>query len=193
MLWCWIENNIIELLSCLVTILGLIYGLYQWKRSVIVKRADFVFKIYEKLRLDKDIMNAVYMIDYDKTWYQPDFHKKHKVKCLSEQNKELYMDKFFSVLSYICYLQENGCIDEKEFQLFKYDIDRVCKSYQCQNYLWNIYHFSNDELHTKCPYDEIINYAITNGMIAPKIFFSQEECFYKNYVDFIGQNERRLS
>ncbi len=178
----WFIENSMSIMSVIVAVMGLCYGLYQWRKSTQVKRAEFVFNIYEKLRLEKDTMNAMYMIDYEKSWYEKDFHSKEKNR---DSDKEYGIDRLLSILSYICYLRKEGCIEDKEFLLFKYDIDRVSKSYQCQNYMWNVYHFSKDELHTSCPYNGIIEYAIISGMLPKDIFYSPEEGFYRNFVDFI--------
>ena len=53
------------------------------------------------------------------------------------------MDKTLSYFSYICYLREQKIISDKEFNFFKYEINRILMNSQVQDYFYNLYHFSN--------------------------------------------------
>ncbi|GHT29534.1 hypothetical protein AGMMS49574_06550 [Bacteroidia bacterium] len=126
-------ENYLSLISLLFVLIGGCFALYQWQSSIKTKRAEFINQILEKLRFDKELTKTMYIVDYDQNWYSNKFH-----------NSELEdsIDKLFSYLDYICYLKHTKNITKTEFQIFQYEIHRVCVSNSTKSYLWNLYHFS---------------------------------------------------
>ena len=95
----------------------------------------YINELTEKIRTDKYIKDVIYMFDYNYKWYTEQFHGSGKL--------ELKVDKTLSYFSYICYLREQKIISDKEFNFFKYEINRILRNSQVQDYFYNLYHFSN--------------------------------------------------
>ena len=129
-------GDVISFVSMLLVVLGGFFGFHQWKNSIKIKRAEYLEKLTEKIRTDKDIKEVVYVLDYNShQWYTPVFHNGEF------ENK---MDKAQSYFSYICYLYQTRLIARKEFEFFKYDIERILMKNQIQNYLYNLFHFASN-------------------------------------------------
>ena len=69
-----------------------------------------------------------------KKWYYESFHQSGEL--------ELKVDKTLSYFSYICYLKRQKIITDKEFDFFKYEVERILMNQQVQDYFYNLYHFS---------------------------------------------------
>ncbi|MDD3383678.1 MAG: hypothetical protein PHX46_02570 [Bacilli bacterium] len=67
------------------------------------------------------------IIEYNEKWYDEKFHNSKEL--------ELSIDSLFSQIDYICYLYKNKQIRKNEFNIFEYEIKRVCVNKQSQNYL----------------------------------------------------------
>lgn len=127
--------DIIESISLVLIIVGGIFAYYQWRKSVNLKRADYINELTEKIRTDESIKETIYIFDYDIPWYSKDFH--------GSMETELKVDKTLSYFSYICYLKKQKIISKKEFKFFEYEIKRTLINNQVQDYLYNLYHFAN--------------------------------------------------
>ena len=95
-------GDIISFLSMLFVIIGGCFGYHQWKKSVKIKRAEYLNELTEKIRTDDDISEMIYILDYDQLWYKGSFHQSDEF--------ERKMDKTLSYFSYICYLFDNNLI-----------------------------------------------------------------------------------
>lgn len=126
-------ENITDICSMLLVIVGGGFAYYQWKRSVALKRAEFINELTEKIRTDEYIRDVLYLFDYDEYWYSIDFHDSGVL--------ELKVDKTLSYFSYICYLKNQRLISNKEFRFFEYEVDRILENEQVQDYFYNLYHF----------------------------------------------------
>lgn len=89
-------SDITSILSLIGVAIGGIFALYQYKKAVSLKRADYINELTERLRNDIDISDSIYMLDYSKKWYNENFH--------NSGEKERKLDKTLSYFSYICYL-----------------------------------------------------------------------------------------
>jgi hypothetical protein len=153
LLWIsFIVDNWQTLISLLFAIIGGSFALYQWTKSIKTKRAELLNQILEKLRFDKDLVDIIYVIDYNQEWYNISFHN---------SGTEKIIDKLFSYLNYICYLEKTNNLTGREFKIFQYEIHRVCISESIKWYLWNLYHFSKKN-NSVCPVHFLIDYAIKN-------------------------------
>ena len=100
-------SDIISIVSTILVLGGGLFGYFQWRRNSMLKRADYINDLNEKIRSDSYIKKVIYMFDYDKKWYTADFHESGK--------RELKVDKTLSYFSYICYLKSQNIIHKKEF------------------------------------------------------------------------------
>ena len=117
-------SDIISILSLLITIVGGFVALYQWHRNMALKRASYINDLTEKIRTDPDIHSIVYLLDYDQTWYNCEFHNS------GEMEREV--DKTLSFFSYICYLKKHRLIGRKDFNFFKYDRNNYHCIFTCR-------------------------------------------------------------
>ena len=88
-------GDIISIVSIVLAMIGAAFGFYQWKKSIRIKRAEYIEKLTEKIRTDNDIKEMVYTLDYGLLWYTSAFHNSGEL--------ERKMDKTLSYFSYICY------------------------------------------------------------------------------------------
>lgn len=128
-------SDIASVFSVVLVILGGIFGYYQWRKNVLLKRAGYINDLTEKIRADNYIKDVIYMFDYNKKWYSMQFHGSGEL--------EFKVDKTLSYFSYICYLKRQKIISNKEFDFFKYEVERILMNQQVQDYFYNLYHFSN--------------------------------------------------
>jgi len=146
------ETFDIKLLALIFTVVlgsGGLSTLYLWYKSSRIRRAEFLRQIIERLRFDADIVQVMYDIDYDKEWYDGNFHESGEL--------ERKVDALFSYLTYICYLYKNKMLTQKEFCVLQYAVHKVCLNRQAQEYLWNIYHHSQCR-QTPCSFSNLIDY-----------------------------------
>ena len=59
-------SDVTSTVSIILVILGGIFGYYQWRKSVLLKRAGYINDLIEKIRTDEYIKDVVYMFDYNK-------------------------------------------------------------------------------------------------------------------------------
>ncbi len=167
-------SDIISIVSLIFTSIavcaGGIFALAQWSKGNRIKRAEFFNQIIEKLYFNKDTIEAMYYILYNKDWYTKDFHKNKDI-----ENK---IDAFFSYLTYICYLSENNIISKKEFKILQYEINSICYSRGTQTYLWRHYNFSK-RTNKSYAFSNLINY-LKNNILNDK----QKAKFNKDPKDF---------
>ena len=121
-------------ISLILVIIGGVFAYYQWRRNVSLKRASYINELTEKIRTDSLIRDIIYLLDYGQSWYSNEFH--------SSGEMELKMDKTLSYFSYICYLRKQKIISNKEYKIFKYEIERILFNSDIQDYFYNLYHFS---------------------------------------------------
>ena len=135
-------------------IIGGIFALKQWSTACKLKRADYIISLTDKIRLDDNIV--FYLFEYNHIWYDIHFHGG------SETEKKV--DYTLSFFDYVCYLASQKIITKADFTLFKYQIDRILLNVQCQDYLYNLYHFS---MKSGLPisFPELFNYAKENKYI----------------------------
>ncbi len=167
---------------------GLIGGIItyrRWSKSLSLKRADYVHELCNRIRTNKLISDAIYIIDYSSNWYTRDFHS----SGLSDKDDETpsieaKIDYALTYFSYICYLYLKQIIFEEDFVFFKYHIHRICQNKQVINYLYNIYHFS-DKFNLECSFHYLIEYAKNNRLLDLD-FFDKESCTTGKYPQYLN-------
>jgi len=144
------ENNILEIIATpIVLIVGGIVSLVQWRRSQKLQRAKFAGSIVEKLRSEKDMSEALYLlIDENENWY--------KDEKFSGTDIEFKVDKFLCHLTYICYLKKKKLIKDDEMVVVDYVIARVGKSDSFNSYMETLGERATDELHTEHTFKDLI-------------------------------------
>lgn len=167
-------GDIIDLLSIMLVVVGGFFALYQWKNTSKIKRADYIKELTEKIRIDSDIKNIVYVLDYEQGWYTQSFHNGGEI--------EIKMDKTLFYFSYICYLYQYKVITKKEFEFFKYDVNRILMNEQIKNYFYNIYHFA-DKVKAPVPFKYLFEYG-EKKKVFDKEFYNRKSTQYVHYLNF---------
>ena len=67
-------SDIIPIISLILVMAGGIFGYYQWRKSILLRRAEYINELTEKIRTDKYIKDVIYMFDYNYEWYTEQFH-----------------------------------------------------------------------------------------------------------------------
>jgi len=176
----WIVENIIALITLILAIIGGGFAFVQWKKSLNLQRANFIEQIIKKLRFDKDMIEALYMVDYDQDWYDKNFH--------GGSEKESLIDKLLSYLTYICYLLETNNISKEESKILLYELNRTCNCWSIRAYLWNIWCFSKEQK-TICTFQYLIDYGLKHQLLDKDNF--TENC--DKYPKYIGEPRDSLA
>ena len=167
----WTNENALHLTTISFAVLGGFFAYIQWRKSVKLKCSEFINQIIEKLRFDKDMAEAIYLIDYKENWYDESFH--------GGSNEEFLIDKLLSYLSYICYLIKTNNITKKEVQILDYELHRACECWSIQAYLWNLNWWSKSR-NSVCSFQYLIDYGITNNIICYADFKKDSKKFPKH-------------
>lgn len=131
----WSVSDWADVIEAVFVVFGGAFALCRWRRNSKVRKSEYLNSLMDKLRSDDDMKETLKEFEYNASWYTSDFHKG---ECGLEQK----VDKLLQYYTYICYLQNNGLLNDKEFLLFKYEIKHTLFNYGVQDYLYNIYHFS---------------------------------------------------
>ncbi|MDD4395555.1 MAG: hypothetical protein PHQ33_06695 [Bacteroidales bacterium] len=165
-------GSIIDAVDLIIAAKGLQITIFQWRKSIRIRRIEFLSDILQRVRLNTESSKIMTMIEYDKKWYDEKFHDGGEL--------EQQVDRFLTNWSYACYLIEKKMIEQNEIGLFQYDLKRICTSEDVQKYLWNLYHFSR-KINSKCPYESLIKYAETNLFINKDEFENIHSVKYSPY------------
>lgn len=171
-------SDIISAISVVLVIIGGLFGYYQWKRNVLLKRAGYINELTEKIRTDNFIKDVIYMLDYGKKWYSIDFHGSGEL--------EVKVDKTLSYFSYICYLKKQKIISKKEFTFFKYEVERILLNEQVQDYFYNLYHFS-DKFNTPFTFKFLFKYGEKRKIFDENFYDKkayEKDKKYHHYLNF---------
>ena len=161
-------ENWLSIISLIFAATGGVFIFLQWKKSIKNRRAEFIYQILEKLRFDNNLSTTMYTIEYNLNWYDGNFHN---------SDLEKSVDILFSYLDYVCYLKTTGNISKTEYNIFQYEIHRVCNSLSSNKYLWNLFHFAKKNNST-CTFQYLIDYGIECELMS-KDFKSNETLYDK--------------
>lgn len=171
----WSVDSILSAISIIMVIIGGLFAFTRWNASNQIKRTELIKQIIEQLRFDKEMTATMYIIEYDDSWYDKDFHN-------NNSDFEHQVDKLLSYLSYICYLKKENNIRKREFRILQYEINRTCTSPCAQAYLWNLYHFSLKQ-GSNCSFQYLIDYGIKHKLI-DKLFLKDDCELYTKTLNF---------
>ena len=172
----WTIDNFLSLISIILIIVGGFFALKKWNLELKTKRAEFLEQINLNIRSDDKLAEITYLIEYDFSWYNENFHG-------NKTGLEFSVDRFLAYFDYICYLKKLGNFTKKEMMIFQYRIIRIFNSPCVRNYLWNIYHFSKKSK-TCCSFTNLINYGIKNRLIDKFEFEDSNNGQYIKYLNF---------
>ena len=167
-------GDIISFISMFLVVIGGCFGYHQWRKSVKIKRAEYLNELTEKIRTDNDISKMIYILDYDLMWYDDTFHNSGEF--------ERQMDKTLSFFSYICYLYENNLIEKREFNFFKYEINRILVNPSTIKYFYNLFHFSKT-YRTPMTFKFLFKYGEKEKLYNEE-FYNPDSEDYPHYLNF---------
>ena len=172
-------SNELKGISQVMTIVGGLFVFYQWQHNNRLKRADYINKLTEKIRTDEMIKETIYMFEYDENWYSEEFY--------SSGDLEIKVDKTLSYFSYICYLKSRGIITKKELCFFQYELDSIFRNHQVQDYLYNLYHYSNG-LGIAMTFKYLFDYGKKEKIFIEEMYdkesYKDESNYFHKYVNF---------
>ena len=119
--------DVISGVSCIGAIAMAYWGYRKWDVARKERKAEFLWRLLEKLREDEAIQRFEYAVDYGKD-----------VAKIEEGLK----DRVLSYMAYICYLNETGVVSDYEFSFFEYEITRAINNPKIKEYLDFIKGFS---------------------------------------------------
>ncbi len=162
-------SDIVAILTFVLAVFGSIGAIYQWNKGNKMKRADIVHRLIEIIRDNEEIATIMDIIDWnDAFWYDGKFHLKEndrsQLKDISENNFFHKIDKTLSHFSYICYLLDQRVIKEKDMRCFKYNLTRLFQNKHIRNYLFSLYHWS-EEIGTTMSFIYLVEYGLNNGFL----------------------------
>lgn len=164
-------SDILSIVSLVLVIIGGIFTYYQWRKTVLIKRASYINELTEKIRSDSDIKDVVYLFDYDQNWYSAQFHGNNAL--------ELKIDKTLSYFSYICYLKKQRIISKKEFKFFQYEVERILMNPDTQDYFFNLYHFAA-KFKISFTFVYLLDYGKEHNLLSDDFF--DNKAYKKNHL-----------
>ena len=171
LLFCIELNNTLNLYDIIILAGGII-ALYQWHKSMKLKRAEYVYSLLDEIKTNKDISN--YLFDYGQKWYGPSFHNSGEL----ERKIDITLDYY----SYICYLYNQRIIKQADFNCFKYDVERIITNHQFIDYCYNLYHFSK-KIKQPISFYELFQYAKKRDCFDDE-FWNSRSTKYPHYLNF---------
>ena len=165
---------VLGLISSVAVIVSVIIAYCQWKKSKKFDGVKHVQLLREKLCDDKEVAVAILWFDYDFEWYSDKFH--------SDMETQRKIDKTLSVLEYACYLKDKRFINDEQFSLVKYIIDRTITNFQVQEYLYNLYHWT-EKCGTEMSFSFLLKYGKNKGVIDSE-FDNNKSKRYRHFLNF---------
>ena len=109
----------------------------KWRKQSKLQRAEFIARLLDKMRTDAEIQSFVKKIEGGEEWYKDGFF----------QDMELQREVFhvLSFYNYICYLEENHVISTEEYMLFEFSIQSLARNASFQNYMFQLFHKTEEE------------------------------------------------
>ena len=154
-------NDVMEIITLLLAIIGGFFALVQWRKSNIYKRGEIVHDLIKIVRDDKDISTVMDIIDWDKglvycgTFYLTD---DAELK-IGDDDLIKIIDRTLSHFSFICYLRKQHTLTQKDMRVFDYEIRRLIDNKNISNYLYSLYHWSK-YLNVSMSFSFLVDYCI---------------------------------
>lgn len=162
----------ISILTFLSIIVGGVFALYKWNMNMRLKRAEYIQKLFDEIRTNPRI--CFYVFEYDEHWYDANFH--------NSGDLEKNIDYTLSFFSHICYLRKNRIIGAADFDYFKYELARILRNRQFVEYMYNLYHFSQN-VNQPISFVDLFEYAQKNHCFDTE-FWNKDSVAYPCYLNF---------
>lgn len=185
-----IQEQFIETIALISSIVGGCIGLTQWKKGNDYKRAALARKLINQIRDDKEISAVVDMIDWsDGIEYDGKFHfvnEARKESFLSDESQLfLAIDRTLAHFNYICYLKRLHIFYDQDMNLFDYTLRRLFDNEDICNYLHSLSLWS-ESLDVLCSYEHLIQYGKKKSYI-DKSFGKKYSKKYKRFLGVIDK------
>ena len=93
-------SDYISIIYILFAVVGGAFAFVQWHNSIKLKKSEYIYKLTEIIRTDKEIREIIQVFQYEVKWYDEKFHT---------STFELSVDRTLAFLSYIrrCHAAQN--------------------------------------------------------------------------------------
>ena len=168
-------REIIEQNQSILAVVAAVFAFYKWQVSQNQKETGMISEMLKIIRDDK-IYRLIQMLDYDKKWYNKNFHG---------QSIEIDMDKLLVVCSYACHLREKRMISKKAFEFFKYDLGVILSNWQIHCYFYNLNMYCK-KTHSDFPFAPLLRYGLKMEFIDKGFLEDAESRRRYNIPDYLN-------
>ena len=67
-------SDYISIISILFAVVGGAFAFVQWHNSIKLKKSEYIYKLTEIIRTDKEIREIIQVFQYEVKWYDEKFH-----------------------------------------------------------------------------------------------------------------------
>ncbi len=181
-----------QLLTLIITAIGGIFALFQWRMSVKNSQAEYVDNLLQRTQNDKNIKEFIDACDYEINWYNKNFHD--DLESWNPENDEtqtpfaIKADKALFFFNYLCYLKERRILGKQEFRVFGYYMLAVMQCKDTQAYFLDLYQFSMVE-NRAFPYEYMLRYGLKEKIFPAEMVDKN----YFKYVFVLESGEKNIS
>lgn len=181
------QTLIVSIITLFFMFCGGCFALWQWRKGLLYKRTEIVRSLIEDVRQDATVSTIIDIIDWNEGFsYNGKFvinkgAARQIFRDISEDELFKMIDHTLSIFSYICYLKLVRTIQKKDMRFFEYGIHRLIDNPHIANYLYSLYHWS-EELGVSTSFSYLIEYGLKKKYLDPcfKIYSKvnpKYECF----------------
>lgn len=181
------ENLIVNILTLGLAFFGGLFALYQWHKSLVLKRTEIVRSMINSVRENKTIATIMDIIDWNEGFYYDGKFKicspiRNTLQNLSNDDLFKMIDETLSVFSYICYLESVHVLVNIDMHFFEYEIRRLADNKHIRNYLYSLYHWSQS-LGVNMSFSHLVKYCLAKGYLDKS--FLQYDAKHSYYTCFL--------
>jgi hypothetical protein len=141
--WAQLALLIVPALSASLAAVGLLFTVYQSRRTNAQARAALVAACLTGFAEDEDIQSAFYMIEYSEFKYDAAFHR---------SDEERNVDKLLRHFANVALAWQAGLLSTHDVRPIQYYLRRVLDDAEIQKYLKFIAHWSERATRGEHPY-----------------------------------------
>ena len=167
-------GSISDVVTALVTVLGVCISIYTWKKNTKLEKNKALVDFFRETHEVSDIAEVFRKIDYGERWYGKDFHN---------SEFEGKVDKALIRYAYFIDLLNDGYVETSKDDCIKYEIHRVLNNFDTQAYLFNLRNFTNKQ-NTSFPYKALVDFGKSCGILDETFF--NAELGEKKYGKFLN-------
>lgn len=129
-------DYVLVALFILVAIIVVLFCI-KWRKQSKFRQAEFIAGLLDKMRTDSEIQSFIRKIEDGEEWYNDEFF----------HNMDLQREVFhvLSFYNFICYLEEKHVISTDEYMLFEFSIQSLAMNVSFQNYMFQLFHKTEEE------------------------------------------------